>query len=321
MGQFSKKEIARLNKMSRYWRPRFELGSRLETLLGDVVSGTPVNAVNALQLLTISGVVKDGETVTINNPAIVGSDIYEFLSDTEQTKTSPTNIAVDITENTVKANGTLTLAAQPTANDTMTIGSKVYTFVAEADTDGEISIGTDLAATKVNVVAAINGTDEINDPHPLVSAGDFAVNDCVITAFVGGTSGNTISTVETFTNVGNVFAAATLGSGADCSAANAAGKLMLAITASDTQGVAGSSAGSGKVALTADVAGAAGNLITVADTLPNGSFGAGTLISGVNGTVGVISQTMIDSSYVYFCIAENTISGKNWRRLDLGSAY
>lgn len=324
MGQFSEKEIALLNKMSRYWRPRFELGSKLETLLSDVVSGTPVNAANAMQLLTISGVVKDGETVTINNPAIAGSDIYEFLSDTEQTKTSPSNIAVDITENTVKSTGTLTLAVQPTVGDTMTIGSKVYTFVTagEADADGEISVGADLAAAKLAVVAAINGDDEMNNtPHPLVTCGDFIANDAVITAKVGGTGGNTISTVETFTNVGNVFGAETLGSGADCSAANAAGKLILAITESDTQGVAGSSAGSGKVAVTADVAGVVGNLITVEDTLSNGSFAAGTLRYGVDGTVGTISQIMIDSSYVYFCVAENTISGKNWRRVSLGSAY
>ena len=57
------------------------------------------------------------------------------------------------------SSGTLTIAEQPTAGDTMTIGGKTFIFVSEgtADADTEIPIGTDLPTTQANIVAAING--------------------------------------------------------------------------------------------------------------------------------------------------------------------
>jgi hypothetical protein len=113
---------------------------------------------------------------------------------------------------TVKATGTLTLATQPTAADTMTIGTKVYTWKASgAAADGEINVGADLAAAKLNAVAAINGTDSINDPHPDVSASAFSVNVSTLTARRGGTLANAIALTETFTDAGNVFNAVLLG--------------------------------------------------------------------------------------------------------------
>lgn len=55
----------------------------------------------------------------------------------------------------------------------------------------------------------------------------------------------------------------------------------------------------------------------------NGAFteGAVLLSGGVDGTVGLVDETMIDESYEYRCIADNTTTGKNWRRISLGSAY
>lgn len=113
----------------------------------------------------------------------------------------------------VASAGTLTVGAQPTADDTMTVGTKVYTFVANgtASSDGEIDIGTDLAGTQSNIVDAINGDDGINTANTLVSCGDFATNDAVITALVKGVAGNSIATTETFTSASNEFDADTLG--------------------------------------------------------------------------------------------------------------
>lgn len=319
----SQKEVDVLNMISKFWPGHFKFGTRLQSLLADVTTGTPVNAVNATGVLTLTGVVKDSETFTISNPARPGSNVYEFLTDAAQTKTASTNKAVDISASAVKASGTLTLAAQPTAGDTMTIGAKLYTFVADgqADADGKISVGADLAAAKVNVVAAINGTDSINTAHPLVTAAAFSSNDCTITALIGGTVGNTISTVETFTSVSNVFADATLENGADCSAANAITALVAAVNAQDTQYVAAAAGTGTTVDFTADVAGVAGNNIAVSDTMANASFGAAKLSGGVDGTIGSVAGTMIDASYVYYCVADNTISGKNWRRVSLGDAF
>jgi hypothetical protein len=305
--------------------PTILLGSLLnEVRLATTSFGTPVNAAKAAINLAISGVVLDGETVTINNPLVSGTDKYEFLADEAQTKTLPGNIAVDITDYATKASVVLTLDTQPTSGNTMTIGSKVYIFVPDGtDTaDGEVSIGTDLASAKLALVAAINGTDEFNVAHPLVSAAAFVGDACTITALVGGTAGNSIVSTETFTAGTNVFATATLAGGTDCSAANAVTALAAAVTASDTQGVGAVDGTGDSVDFTSDAGGVAGNNITVAETMSNGAFaGAATaLAGGANGTVGVSGQIMIDSDYLYFCVADNPVTGQNWKRAAITSA-
>ena len=315
-----------LNGMSRIRDVDVKLGDIIAGLIGSLgESGTPVNAVAADEIFVIDGVSIDGETLTINNPAVPGTDVYEFLTDAAQTKTVPTNIAVNISASTTKASGTLTLAAQPTSGDTMTIGEKTYIFVpvGTANADGEISIGADLATANLNVVAAINGTDEINTAHPLVTAAAFNANNCTITALIGGTVNNTVATSETFTAGTNVFAAATLGSGADCSAANTAAALIAAINANDTQGVTASAGTGTNVVLTADVGGVTGNAILVSDTMANGAMTAAAtkLSGGVDGTVAVGTKFMVDTSYLYVAPTGNTAAQANWRRISLGSAY
>lgn len=284
--------------------------------------GTPVNAVNAAKALAVSGVVIAGETVTINNPVIAGTNVYEFVAGNAA---AAGNIAVDILASTVKATDNLTVDTQPTSGDTMTIGTKVYTFVpgGTANADGEISVGTSLATAQANIVAAINGTDNVNDPHPSVVAGVFAANASAITAKVGGAAGNSIATTETFTAASNIFSAAALATGADCTAANAITALVAAVTASDTQGVGAADGTGDTVDFTADVAGVSGNAIVIGETMANGAFAgdATALSGGVDGTVGLKGDTFIDATYLYKCVANNTVSGKNWRRISLGSAY
>jgi flagellar hook protein FlgE len=59
----------------------------------------------------------------------------------------------------IPATGTLTIAAQPTANDTVTIGGNTYTFVSSLDsTPDEVLIGASAADTLANLSAAISGT-------------------------------------------------------------------------------------------------------------------------------------------------------------------
>jgi len=318
MEQLTTAEKKLINNLSMVHDPDIKLGDILAAIIGQSAEeGTPVNAVAATGTLTISGVVKDGEKVTI------GSDVYEFLTDAAQTKTAPGNIAVNIAASAVKSSGTLTMDTQPTPGDTLTIGTKTYIFVpvGTANADGEISIGANLAAAKLALVAAINGTDDHNVAHPLVTASAFATNDCVITALIGGTLNNTVATTETFTAETNVFAAATLGSGADCSAANAVTALVAAITASDTQGVGAADGAGDTVVLTADTAGTLANGIATTETMANGAFGRATLAGGVNGTVATGSKFMMDDTYLYVCLDGNTVSEKNWRRISLGAAY
>lgn len=312
-------EIERLDRLNRHTQ-EMEFGQKVQDIIDavndNIKTGTPVNAVNASMVLTVSGVVIDGETVSI------GDDDYEF---TAGRVPAAGNLGVDIESDTTKSSGTLTVDTQPSSGDTMTIGSKEYTFVpvGTANADGEISVGADLAGAQAAIVAAINGSDSINTAHTLVTAAAFAANDCVVTAIIGGTAGDAIASTETFTAGTNVFAAATLGSGADCTAANAITALVSAITSDDTQGVGAADGAGDTVDLTVDVAGVLGNAVVIAETMANGSFAAAAVLmaGGVDATVGLMDDALIDDSYLYRCIADNAVSGKNWRRISLGSAY
>ena len=270
--------------------------------------GLPVNAVAATGVLTIAGVVLDSETVTI------GVDTYEFAADAAQSVAAG-NIAVDIQAHAVKAQGTLTVAVQPIAGDTMTIDTKLYTFVANGTQalDGDISVGADLPEAKLNIVAAINGLDLLSLPNDFVTAGAFIVNDCILTALVGGVAGNAIATTETFNNVGNIFDAVLLGTttaGTDCTNANGGTELVAEITASGTEPL--TAAGTDVVTLTADVRGVLANDIDTNTTMATGSFANLTLVGGLDGTVCVAGAVALSGVRIYTCPAGNTITQANW---------
>jgi hypothetical protein len=238
VNNLTNKEKNRLNRINEYTR-QMGFGEKIDYLIknsGETLkSGTPVNAVNALATLTVTGAVFDSETVT------VGTEVYEFLADVALTKTAPSNIAVDINTHTAKSTGSLTVALQPIVGDLFTIGGgisgeaneRVYTFIANGETPvvGQIALGTDLAATKLAIVDAINGDDDVNLPHPLVTASAFNVNVCTITALIGGAAGNSIPTTSTFDDTNSKFGAATLGSGGSCTAGNGIIALVAAVTA------------------------------------------------------------------------------------------
>lgn len=110
----------------------------------------------------------------------------------------------------VQAQGTLTMDTQPTADDTVTIDSTVFTWTADgtAHTPNEIDVGADLADAKTLFVTAVNAHPDL---LTVVTAAAFSGDDCVLTAVEPGTAGNSIVTTETFTAGTNVFDAATLG--------------------------------------------------------------------------------------------------------------
>lgn len=121
----------------------------------------------------------------------------------------------------VAAQGTLTIAEPVTTADEFTIDTTVYTMMTTPAAAYDIAIGADEAATKVNIVAAINasgtpGTEYFAGTliHPTVTATVFAGDACVLTAKTNGTAGNSIVSAESgvgFTHASNVFDAATLG--------------------------------------------------------------------------------------------------------------
>jgi hypothetical protein len=128
-----------------------------------------------------------------------------------------------------EATGTLSASGQPTAGDTVTIGTIVYEFTAgsvDAGTpDGSagnpwlVAIGSDLAATLQNLYFAINanegvaGTDysTATDPNPDVRGSAYGPGEVFVAAIEVGTAGNSIATTETGANLS--WGAATLEDG------------------------------------------------------------------------------------------------------------
>lgn len=106
--------------------------------------------------------------------------------------------------NPVKASSILTWAGNPADNDTVTIGSTVYTFKTVMTLPFHVQIGANAIATKSSLTKAINlngvaGTDygvgtTINS---FVTANDLSATQLGVTAIHGGSGGNLIATQET----------------------------------------------------------------------------------------------------------------------------
>jgi hypothetical protein len=111
-------------------------------------------------------------------------------------------------------------------NDTVTIGSRVYTFktnLTAPTTANEVHIGADADGSLTNLAAAINGTGtpgtDYGSATPVntqVSSGAVAAHAITVTALVAGTDGNAIATTEAAAHLS--WGAATLASGANNSA-------------------------------------------------------------------------------------------------------
>lgn len=121
----------------------------------------------------------------------------------------------------VKATGTLTSdATNVSANDTVTIGGYVYTFVATPSAPFQVDIGGTAAATLDNLKAAINDSGTAGTTygtgtyaHPSVTATTNTDTTQVVEARLGGANGNAIATTESSSHLS--WGAATLASGDD----------------------------------------------------------------------------------------------------------
>ena len=97
--------------------------------------------------------------LSANTPGWAGNNIQTGVSSSDL-YIGPFVSGVDAT----KATDTITFANQPTAGDTVTIGSQVYTFQTGAETgEGQVQIGSSLASTVSHLVSAIGGNDIYGD--------------------------------------------------------------------------------------------------------------------------------------------------------------
>jgi hypothetical protein len=108
-------------------------------------------------------------------------------------------MSVAYASQTLTSTGTI-----PTANDTVTVGGKVYTYKASVTTvDGEVDLGANAAEALANLKAAINlgagagslyGSGTVVNPD--VVADTLTATTLVVRAKVPGTVGNFIAATE-----------------------------------------------------------------------------------------------------------------------------
>lgn len=150
--------------------------------------------------------------------------LNEDLDDVEEKRfLFRTQVLTDITVPAdVAASGVLTFGSNPSDTQTVTIGTKVYTFQASlTEADGNVHIGDTASDSLDNLIYAINlsgGTAGVDYAsamtiHPDVSAAAGAGDTMDATAKLGGTQGNLIATTDTVTGTPN-WGAVTLVSGA-----------------------------------------------------------------------------------------------------------
>jgi hypothetical protein len=121
------------------------------------------------------------------------------------------------------ATGTITRTATNVSNnDTVTLGSQVYTFKTTlTPADYEVLIGADSTASLLNLARAINnsggtpGTDyQVPAANASASAGTIVGSTIPVTALTAGTAGNSIALAETSAQL-SVSAATLLGGRAE----------------------------------------------------------------------------------------------------------
>lgn len=164
------------------------------------------------------GAIGEGQVGKRVGDTFVGADAAVRVADVQLSHAQLTNMVA------IRAQAVLTVAIQPTAGDTITIGAQTWTFVANgtANADGQINVGTNLATAKVAIFAALDADDGYNDGIDLfVEIVDF-IGD-VLTLYGGSglqypPSGfNAIPTTSSFASGSNHWGAATFTDGVDAS--------------------------------------------------------------------------------------------------------
>lgn len=188
---------------------------------------TPTSAVATVETTTDDATVAVGATAQLTLTATLADATTAVVTTKGYYTTSPSGKAtIDSAgvftgvAGAIAAFQTLTSdATNVTADDTVTIGNKVYTFKASVTTTAnEVKIGADAATTLANLKKAINltgtgGTEygSATTIHSQVTAGTLTATTLLVTAKVAGTQANSYATTETSSHLS--FGAATLAGG------------------------------------------------------------------------------------------------------------
>ncbi len=188
---------------------------------GDATTTYTVPAGKQWRLLSmVFEMVTDSSVATRTLRVVTSAETYTFAGHVASTTTRYQLVFEDDTQGLtrVEPTGTLTIAEQVTAGDTMTINGILITFVADDAITGthQVSIGATEAAFKVNMDAAFGATpvkgvhsitQDIRDTME-VTAVDFSTDDMVFTYAGPGSAtgdGEAVTLAETFTHANNVW--------------------------------------------------------------------------------------------------------------------
>ena len=114
--------------------------------------------------------------------------------------------------NNLRSSGSLGIATNPTANDTVTIQGVTFTFVATPAAAGDVDIGASAAVSVANLTAAVNGGAGAGTTYIEVSSANRTTltNKHVVavdnTTAMGLTASGRMTLLETLTAAGDVFA-------------------------------------------------------------------------------------------------------------------
>ncbi len=221
----------------------------------------------SIGILRIASAVQPAETVTI------ASTVFEIQTLGHVITTG--RVAVDLTASPTAARAALvyTLAANPTAADTVTAGGKVYTYRASVTTTAnEVLIGVDLTATRNNLVAAINGAagggttyGSATTANANVTAVATSTNAATVTAIVAGTVGNAIAVAEAGAQTSWAGGGLLLLGGVDPTAAEAIDALVIAFNSTTATGFRASEGATGEIIIYANSGGE--STVATTDTL------------------------------------------------------
>jgi hypothetical protein len=143
------------------------------------------------QIATVGAAITENFTVVAGGFYQIGATDANPLGISNLDPLNFTAVAVEETYGT----GTLTFAAQPAANDTVTINGVVITFVAAAPAGAQVQIGGNFAGTAQNLAAYINANPDTLD---VGSTGSNAV--LTLTALEPGAGGNAITIAQSGAN-------------------------------------------------------------------------------------------------------------------------